>query len=91
MITPVFVAERLLSFTIDLDFDPSFNSVSNELYQNSLSVVSFDFALMLKVDTNEQRSLKTVTLLPDPKPMRKTHNRTARRGDKRGPVSTWVN
>lgn len=47
---PVLVAERLLSFTMDLEFDPSFNSPSNELYQNTISVVSSDLAQMLKVD-----------------------------------------
>lgn len=61
------VAEKPLSFAMDLNFDPSFNSPSNELYQYVLSVVSSDSAPMLKVDTKEQRSLKTVTLLADQK------------------------
>lgn len=89
-ITPVLVAENPLSFTMDLNFDPSFNSPSNELYQYVLSVVSSDSALTLKVDTKQQRSLKTVTLLADQKWMWPTHSRTARCRDKRVPVSMQV-
>lgn len=46
-LTRLSVAERLLSFTMDLKFDPSFNSLSNELYQYTSSVVSPDFTSTL--------------------------------------------
>ncbi|XP_029705828.1 adhesion G-protein coupled receptor F1-like isoform X2 [Takifugu rubripes] len=36
---PPIIEERLLSFTMDLEFDPSFNSLSNELYQYTSSVI----------------------------------------------------
>lgn len=90
VITAVIVAERLLSFTMGVDFDPSFNSPSNELYQSVLSVVSSYSALTLKIDTKKQRSLKTVMLLTDPKAMHPTHSRTASCSDKRVQVSTRI-
>lgn len=65
MITLLF-AERLLSFTMDLEFDPSFNSPTNQFYQYTLSVVSFASVLMLEVDTKDHRSLNTMTLFTDP-------------------------
>lgn len=90
MLTLVLFAERQLSFTMGLDYDPSFNSPTNELYQYTSDVVSSDLALMLKVDTKKQRSLNTMMLLTDPEGMQETHSRTARCNNKRVSVSSQV-